>query len=74
MVPDPENPALLVANYAYQAKYATVRDRTTLLAQINRMPNGVPMRDLGDSYPTVVEDLQALMPWLAWAYEQVKDS
>lgn len=39
MVPDPENPALTVATYAYQAKYSTVRDRTSLLAQINRMVN-----------------------------------
>ena len=61
MVPDPENPALLVATYAYQAKYSTVRDRTTLLAQINRMVSGVPMRDLLDSYPTVADDLQALI-------------
>ncbi|KAL7581168.1 hypothetical protein ACA910_005957 [Epithemia clementina (nom. ined.)] len=61
MVPDPENPALLVATYAYQAKYSTVRDRTTLLAQINRMLSGVPMRDLEDSYPKVEDDLAALI-------------
>ena len=61
MVPDPENPALLVATYAYQAKYSTVRDRTSLLAQINRMLLGVPMCDLLDSYPTVACDLQALI-------------
>jgi TFA2 Winged helix domain 2 len=62
MVPDPENPhALLVATYAYQAKYATVRNRATLLAQVNRMPNGIPMRDLQDSYPTVEDDLEALI-------------
>lgn len=61
MVPDPENPALLVATYAYQAKYSTVRDRTSLLAQINRMVSGVPMRDLLDSYPKVEVDLAALI-------------
>lgn len=62
MVPDPENPALLVATYAYQAKYANVRDRASLLAQINRMTSGgVPMRDLLDSYQTVEEDLQGLI-------------
>ena len=62
LVPDPENPALMLATYQYQSKYATVRDRTTLLAQINRMTSGgVPMRDLLDSYATVQEDLQSLI-------------
>lgn len=61
MVPDPENPALSVAEYAYQAKYSNVRDRTTLLAQINRMTSGVPMRDLVDSYAGVEKDLNALI-------------
>lgn len=60
-VPDPENPSLTVATYAYQAKYSSVRDRTTLLAQINRMSSGVPMRDLLDSYPGVEEDLRSLI-------------
>eukprot|EP00522_Entomoneis_paludosa_P012330 CAMPEP_0172454376 /NCGR_PEP_ID=MMETSP1065-20121228/11385_1 /TAXON_ID=265537 /ORGANISM="Amphiprora paludosa, Strain CCMP125" /LENGTH=580 /DNA_ID=CAMNT_0013206697 /DNA_START=127 /DNA_END=1869 /DNA_ORIENTATION=+ len=61
MVPDPENPALMIATYAYQAKYSMVRDRTSLLAQINRMVSGVPKKDLEDSYPNVEEDLQALI-------------
>lgn len=61
LVPDPENPALMVATYAYQAKYTSVRDRASLLAQINRMTSGIPMRDLLDSYPTVQDDLQALI-------------
>jgi len=61
MVPDPENPALMLATYAYQAKYASVRDRTTLLAQINRMVSGVSMRDLLDSYAGVEQDLQSLI-------------
>jgi TFA2 Winged helix domain 2 len=60
-VPDPENPSLTVATYAYQAKYSSVRDRTTLLAQINRMSSGVPMRDLSDSYPGVDDDLKMLI-------------
>lgn len=42
-VPDPENPALQLATYAYQAKYNNVKNRTTLLAQINRMTSGVSM-------------------------------
>jgi hypothetical protein len=61
MVPDPENPALMAATYSYQAKYSSVRDRTSLLAQINRMTSGVPMRDLLDSYLHVENDLQALV-------------
>lgn len=61
MVPDPENPALLAATYSYQAKYSSVRDRTSLLAQINRMTSGVPMRDLLDSYLNVEQDLQTLV-------------
>ncbi|GAX28443.1 hypothetical protein FisN_4Hh366 [Fistulifera solaris] len=61
MVPDPENPTLRVATYAYQAKYTSVRNRATLLAQINRMTSGISFRDLLDSYATVNEDLNALI-------------
>lgn len=60
-VPDPENPSLTIDTYAYQAKYNHVRDRKTLLAQINRCKNGVPMRDMIDSYDTVMGDLDALV-------------
>lgn len=60
-VPDPENPALMVPTYAYQAKYSNVRDATSLLAQINRMTNGIPTRDLTDSYPQVERDIQELI-------------
>jgi TFA2 Winged helix domain 2 len=60
-IPDPENPALLVPHYAYQAKYPTIRDRTTLLAQINRLQTGVPSRDLLDSYPGIEADIKALV-------------
>eukprot|EP00526_Cylindrotheca_closterium_P008850 CAMPEP_0113617292 /NCGR_PEP_ID=MMETSP0017_2-20120614/8699_1 /TAXON_ID=2856 /ORGANISM="Cylindrotheca closterium" /LENGTH=518 /DNA_ID=CAMNT_0000526671 /DNA_START=21 /DNA_END=1577 /DNA_ORIENTATION=+ /assembly_acc=CAM_ASM_000147 len=60
-VPDPENPSLMIATYAYQAKYNHVRDRTTLLAQINRCKNGVPRRDLDDAYDGVEEHLDALI-------------
>lgn len=60
-VPDPENPSLTIDTYAYQAKYNNVRDRKTLLAQINRCKNGVPMRDMIDSYDTVKDDLDALI-------------
>lgn len=61
LVPDPENPSLMIATYAYQAKYNHVRDRTTLLAQINRCKNGVPRRDLEDAYDGVEVDLDILI-------------
>jgi hypothetical protein len=61
LVPDPENPSLMIATYAYQAKYNRVRDRTTLLAQINRCTNGVPRRDLEDAYDGVENDLDLLI-------------
>jgi TFA2 Winged helix domain 2 len=61
MVPDPENPALSVPTYAYQAKYSNVRDFASLLAQINRMSNGIPVRDLVDSYSGVEKDIQELI-------------
>lgn len=60
-VPDPENPSLRIATYAYQAKYHHVRDRKTLLAQINRSKNGVGQSDLVDAYDGVEDDLEALI-------------
>ena len=60
-VPDPENPSLMIATYAYQSKYNHVRDRTTLLAQINRCKNGVARRDLEDAYDGAERDLDALI-------------
>lgn len=61
LVPDPENPSLMIATYAYQAKYNHVRDRASLLAQINRCKNGVPRRDLEDAYDGVERDLDILI-------------
>ena len=60
-IPDPENPSLQVAHYAYQAKYPSVRDRASLLAQVNRMHNGVPVRDLEDSYAGIEDDIETLI-------------
>lgn len=60
-VPDPENPSIMLATYAYQAKFNHVRDRTSLLAQTNRSKNGVAMRDLIDAYDGVEKDLLALI-------------
>jgi hypothetical protein len=61
LVPDPENPAITMETFAYQAKYSNIRDKPSLLAQINRMTTGVPMRDLLDSYLTVEDDIQQLI-------------
>jgi hypothetical protein len=60
-IPDPENPSISLNTYAYSAKYNHVRDRTSLLAQINGCKNGVPMRDLVDAYDGVEEDIAALI-------------
>lgn len=61
--PDPENPALTIPHYSYQATYKNVRDRATLLAQINREFYGISMRDLLDSYAEaeVTADINALV-------------
>lgn len=61
VIPDPELPSETIDTYAYQAKYNNVKDRKTLLAQINRCKNGVPMRDMADSYDRVIFDLDALI-------------
>jgi len=60
-VPDPENPSVMVANYAYQSKYNHVRDRASLLAQINRSKYGCDRRDLIDCYDGVDEHIQSLI-------------
>ena len=60
-VPDPENPTLLLPTYGYQAKFAGVTDRAALLAQVNRCPYGVGLRDLQDSYDGALQDAAALV-------------
>ena len=61
MIPDPENPTLLLPTYGYQAKFANVTDRAGLLAQVNRCPCGVGLRDLQDSYGGALRDAAALV-------------
>ena len=58
---DPENPAIYIETYAYQAKFPNIRDKSTMLAQINRMANGVPSKELMDSYASAPADIQALI-------------
>jgi len=60
-VPDPENPSLNMNLFGYRAKFSTVRDKATLLAQINRCKNGVKWNDLMDAYDGVEKDLQKLL-------------
>jgi hypothetical protein len=60
-VPDPENPSLSIIHYGYKAKFSTVRDRATLLAQINRCKHGVKWSDLTDAYDDVEKDMQKLL-------------
>lgn len=60
-IPDPENPSLNMNQYGYRAKFSTVSDKATLLAQINRMKNGVKWSDLMDAYDGVEKDLQKLI-------------
>ena len=61
MIPDPENPTLLLPTYGYRARFAHVTDRAGLLAQVNRCPCGVGLRDLQDSYGGALRDAAALV-------------
>ncbi|KAL3782791.1 hypothetical protein ACHAW5_005745 [Stephanodiscus triporus] len=60
-VPDPENPSLSMSLFGYRAKFSDVKDRPTLLAQVNRMKNGIRWSDLADAYDGVEEDLLRLL-------------
>lgn len=60
-IPDPENPSLTIYTFGYQAKFNNVRNRTGLLAQINRCKNGVRRRDLLDSYEGIENDIEELI-------------
>jgi hypothetical protein len=60
-VPDPENPQIMLSTYAYQSKYNHVRDRATLLAQINRSKYGVDQKDLNDCYDGVEDNIKELI-------------
>lgn len=60
-IPDPENPSLTIYTFGYQAKFNNVRNRTGLLAQINRSKNGVRRIDLLDSYEGIADDIEELI-------------
>jgi hypothetical protein len=59
--PDPENPSLTILTFGYQAKFNNVRNKTGLLAQINKSKYGVRRLDLLDSYEGVEHDISALI-------------
>jgi len=60
-IPDPENPSLTILIFGYQAKYNDVRNKTGLLAQINKSKYGIRRLDLLDSYEGVKEDIHDLI-------------
>mmetsp|Transcript_15562 Transcript_15562/g.29356 ORF Transcript_15562/g.29356 Transcript_15562/m.29356 type:complete len:617 (-) Transcript_15562:38-1888(-) len=60
-IPDPENPTLTILTFGYQAKFNNVRNRTGLIAQVNRAKNGIRRRDLLDSYEGIEEDIDQLI-------------
>lgn len=52
-VPDPENPSLSILYYGYRAKFSGVKDKVSLVGQINRSRYGVKWGDLVDAYDGV---------------------
>ena len=58
---DPENPSLMLSTYCYQSKFSNVRDRKTLVAQINSSKNGVRMSFLADTYEGAHDDIWSLI-------------
>lgn len=61
IVPDTTNPNIPMNTFGYRSKYSNVKDRVTLLAQINRMKYGIRWNDLVDAYDNVEHDLQGLL-------------
>lgn len=59
--PDPENPSLTIYTFGYQAKFHNVRNKTGLLAQINKSKYGIRLKDLLDSYEGVKEDINMMI-------------
>lgn len=61
IVPDTTNPNIPMNTFGYRSKYSNVKDRVTLLAQINRMKYGIRWNDLVDAYDNVEHDLHGLL-------------
>jgi hypothetical protein len=60
-VPDPENPQIMLSTYAYQSRFNHVRDRASLLAQINRSKYGVDKKHLADCYDEALDHIKGLI-------------
>lgn len=60
-MPDPENPALTIWTFGYQAKFHNVKNKIGLLAQINREKNGIRQEHLMDSYDGVENDIRDMI-------------
>ncbi|KAL6556750.1 hypothetical protein OROHE_006626 [Orobanche hederae] len=62
--------------FSYKSKHA-LNDKSQLLVLIRKFPEGIAVIDLKDSYPTVVEDLQALKAsgqiWLLSNFDSQED-
>ncbi|XP_004294670.1 PREDICTED: uncharacterized protein LOC101299939 [Fragaria vesca subsp. vesca] len=62
--------------FSYKSKHA-VKDRSQLLAIVQKFPEGIPVIDLKDAYPSVMEDLQALKAagdiWLLSSFSAQED-
>ncbi|KAF6148996.1 hypothetical protein GIB67_009615 [Kingdonia uniflora] len=62
--------------FSYKSKH-DVKDKSQLLVLIRKFPEGIPVIDLKDSYPTIVEDLQALKSagqiWLLSNFDSQED-
>lgn len=62
--------------FSYKSKH-DIRDRSQLLFLVRKFPEGIAVVDLKDSYPTVMEDLQALKAareiWLLSNFDSQED-
>ncbi|MED6195553.1 hypothetical protein PIB30_038884 [Stylosanthes scabra] len=62
--------------FAYKSKH-NLKNKTELLPLIRKFPEGIAVIDLKDSYPTVMEDLQALKAareiWLLSNFDSQED-
>ncbi|KAI8546355.1 hypothetical protein RHMOL_Rhmol07G0110400 [Rhododendron molle] len=62
--------------FSYKSKYE-LKDKAQLRVQVRKYPEGIAVIDLKDSYPTVMEDLQALKAagdiWLLSNFDSQED-
>ncbi|PRQ33734.1 putative transcription factor TFIIE beta subunit, DNA-binding domain-containing protein [Rosa chinensis] len=62
--------------FSYKSKHA-VKDRSQVLSLVQKFPEGIPVIDLKDAYPSAMEDLQALKAagdiWLLSSFNAQED-